>query len=181
MKSNLLKFPFLLGLFGVATASIAQQATPEQRGAYPLSKDMATMHLRASIGSFKLLDGTGRVEVSFTGSLLVSQLTGGKIQLIGKFEKQYDDRGRQLYYGKGTAIFSGKWRGVQWFGKDMKLVWYGTGKARLAGEYDKNLKTGELWYDDPKKITNWPAQGTFDYSLPMPVSQPNAPRPKRAN
>jgi len=173
MNTISIKLVTLLGTSVLATASIAQTATPAQREGILANPAFATMHLRASLGSFRLMDGQGRVEVNFTGSLLVSQLQNGKVTLVGKFEKQYDDRGRQLYYGKGKALITGKFRGIQWFGKDMNLVWFGAGRARLSGEYDKNLKTGELWYDNPKVVTNWPPQGSFDYTLPRPA----APKP----
>ncbi len=51
--------------------------------------------------------------------------------------------------------------------------------AEVTGEYDKNLKTGALWYDDPKKRIDFPVNGLLEYILPVrstPPPTPPAPR-----
>ena len=152
----------------LAAIGHAQPATPAQRAGVVVDpKDkLATLHFQTNIGSFKMMDGYGRVEISFTGTMLISQLEGPEPQVSGDLQLQYNDKGRRVYFGRGSIVFRGSWRGVQWFGRNMKGVWFGRGAMRLAGEFDKNLYTGEYWYDDPKQKKPWFAQGTFTIQLP---------------
>jgi hypothetical protein len=162
----------IIGL-GTVLASVAlcQPATPEQRTGVPTKDGYGTLHLETKLGSFKLLDGTGRVEISFTGSILLHKVDG-QVEVSGKLRKEYEGHDRKVYFGTGKIIVVGKWRGIQWFGKDMNAVWYGAGAARLAGEFDKDLNTGKYWYDDPKKANDWLAAGTFTVPLPNTFEQP---------
>lgn len=147
---------------------MGQPATPTEReGVIPSSPNIkyATLHLKSNLGSFKLRNGEGRVEIAFTGTLLISQLAG-TVDASPTLRQEYKDRGRIVYFGKGRVIVRGKFRGIQWFGRNMKVVWWGAGIAQLTGEYDKNLSTGWFWYDDPKKRSPWYAQGSYTITLP---------------
>lgn len=166
-----LRFLWIGAGLAASVAAFAQPATPEQRGTVTLSPDYGTLHLETKLGSFKLLDGVGRAEISFTGTMLLNQ-ADGKVEISGKLRKEYEGHNRVVYFGTGKVIVTGKWRGIQWFGRDMKAVWYGAGAARLAGEFDRDLNTGKFWYDDPKKKQDWSATGTFTITLPNRYEQP---------
>jgi len=156
----------------VAVLGSAQPATPEQRAGVEPDPNFATLHLATKLGSFKLLDGVGRVEISFTGSILLSKITG-KVQTSGKLRKEFEGNDRVVYSGTGKVVVTGRWRGIQWFGRDMRAVWYGAGQARLAGEFDRNLETGKYWYDDPSQKADWMASGTTTVTLPNRYAQPD--------
>lgn len=168
-------------VFGVALA-LAQPATPAQRAGVPANPGYATMHLETTVGSSRSVDSEGRYEISFRGTVLISQLTGftpgskGTIQVSGDVKKQYDSNNRQVYFGRGKIVVTGKWRSIHWFGGDMTAVWFGRGRVQVTGEYDKNLKTGALWFDDPKKRIDFPVNGLLEYVLPVPAPERSAPR-----
>ncbi len=167
----------LLGLTAASTflaiQAEAQPATPAQRAGVTPKEGYETMHLLTKVGSCKFIDGEGRVEISFSGSLLLSQVKGSRV-ISGNLQRQYHDakRGRELFYGTGKIIITGTWRGMQWFGRDMRTVWYGRGAVRLSGEYYASptkpgtFESGWFWYEDPAKRQEWPATGSFEYRLP---------------
>lgn len=164
-----------------AALSAAQPATVAQRAGVPANPGYATMHLETSVGSTRSVDSEGRYEISFRGTVLISQLTGftagskGSVQVFGDVKKQYDANNRQVYFGRGRIVITGKWRSIHWFGGDMKTVWFGKGRVQVTGEYDKNLKTGALWYDDPKKRIDFPVNGLLEYILPVRTTPPPTP------
>ncbi len=155
--------PAILTL-GLATAlltpAFAQKATPEQMGRKAGNPEFATLHLTCGLGSFKTRPKNpvgfveGRMEITFTGSILVNGLKGN-IEVSPGLSKEFDDLGRQIYHGTGRLVVDGEWRGLQWFGSDMQAVWYGSGLISLVGEFDKNLNTGEFWFDDPTAKGIW--------------------------
>lgn len=162
--------PSLALAFGAAFAS-AQPATPEQRAGVPGGLGaLATLHLQTNVGSFRLIDGLGRVEISFSGSILFNQVKGfdgGKgLKMEGNLRKEYEGNDRLLLSGTGRVVVTGRWRGIQWFGTNMRAVWYGRGMARISGEFDRNLETGWYWYDNPKVRNQWMAGGSFTVLLP---------------
>lgn len=135
------------------------------------------IRFRANLGSFKIINGSGRVEVSFSGSMLISGLKPGtKLSVTGQLSKQYDSGGRTVYFGVGKVVVDGEWRGIQVFGKKMDGLWYGKGVIRLSGEYDKNLNPGDYWYEKSTEPGKWPSTGSFDLTVPPPG---NAPPPIR--
>ena len=150
---------------GLLTVAAAQRATPEQKGSIEGGENYATMHMRSNLGSFKIIPATddrgnpdaGRLEFSFTGTVLISKLDG-KATVSDGLRKEFDDMDRVVYHGTGSIVIEGKWRAVQWFGGDMEAVWYGRGIARVVGEFDRNLETGELWFDDPVATIPWMTQ-----------------------
>lgn len=165
------------GMGILAALAFGQPATPAQREGVVAKPIYKTMHLATRVGTCKIIDSEGRLEINFTGSLLISQLKGKHV-MTGKFSKEYDDRGRVLYYGTGKAVITGEWRAVQFFGRDFSAVWFGRGVARVGGEYDKDLKTGETWYDDPSFKIAWPAQGLMEMRLPTNLPTTNGPEAK---
>lgn len=156
----------LVTTLGLTTAlfapALAQKATPEQMGTLGEKAEYGTLHLKTGLGSFKIKPtdplgkAEGRVEIAFSGSILVSQLDGN-IQVSDGLVKEFDDLGRQIYHGTGSAVVSGRWRGLQWFGRNLTATWYGKGLIQMIGEFDKDLKTGEYWYDDPDIKGQWPS------------------------
>ncbi|MES1227591.1 MAG: hypothetical protein ABUL72_02910 [Armatimonadota bacterium] len=126
------------------------------------------LHFVSHLGSFKSIDGDGRLEFEFKGTVLVTRLQG-KVTPTGSIRVEYDKDNRRIYTGSGRLLIEGKWRGVQWFGSNMKGIWWGTGAIRLVGEFDKNLQTGDYWYDNIAEKSSWPATGTITLWLPKPV------------
>lgn len=146
-------FLTLIALSALPGAALAQKATPEQMLGLGEREGYKTLHMKSNLGSFKMY-GEGAVTLNFSGTLLVSQLEG-KIEFAGDVKKEYEGLGRQVFHGKGQAKITGKWRAIQWFGSDMDAVWWGNGFVRLVGEFDRDLKTGEYWYDDPDFRKPW--------------------------
>lgn len=149
----------------VAARANAQPATPAQMAGVTPSSKFATIHLKTQIGSFKVVDAQGRIEIDFKGTMLLSQVKG-TVVASPTLRKEYDSHGRQVYFGKGKVIVTGSWRGIQWFGTELSAVWYGAGLIRLSGEFDKNLNTGEFWFSDPKKKQFWLTNGSMTVTLP---------------
>lgn len=150
----------------LCTLGWCQPATAAQRQGVPPNDGFGTIHFQTRLGSFKIIDGQGRVEFDFKGSVLVSKLDG-TLSVTGAVRKEYDKHDRVIWTGKGRVVVVGKWRGLQWFGKDLKGYWYGAGMIRLSGEFDREQKTGEYWYEDPTKIFFWPGGSTFDVPNPQ--------------
>ena len=140
-------------------------------------RDRDTIFFKTNVGSFKILgveevepNGTtrprpaeGKIQITFTGTLLVNKVANNdpKITVSSGLRKEYDDRAHQqvAYHGTGTMTVDGKFTSVQWFGRDMSARWDGFGIARLVGEFDKDLKTGQYWYiENPDDIKDWGTQ-----------------------
>jgi len=149
----------------LAAAPWAQNATPAQMAGVKPDSANGTIHFQTKLGSFRVIDGMGRLEFDFTGSVLVSKLKG-TATFTGAVKKEYDKNQKQVWHGRGKAVITGDWRAVQWFGRDMSGVWYGRGIIRLAGEFDRDQNTGTYWFEDPKYKENWPAGATMDVSNP---------------
>jgi hypothetical protein len=159
-------------------AALAQPATPAQMAGVTPNPDFGTLHMRTRLGSFRLIDGKGRVEFTFKGTVLISQLKG-TWKLDGRARKEYEGKGRIVLNGQGRIVVTGEWRAVQWFGSDMEGVWYGFGIARVQGEFDRDLNTGEYWFEDPRDKRFWLANNVIDIALPTRKfgTNPNA-RPR---
>lgn len=156
----------------MSALALAQPATPAQRAGVKEDRAFGTMHFRTRLGSFKIINGRGRVEFSFKGTVMISDLKGTHT-ITGKTRKEFEKNGRVIYSGTGTVVVTGEWRAVQWFGKDMNAVWYGAGVVRLGGEFDQNQQTGDFWYEDPKKINYWPGSNTMDIANPSRAAGTN--------
>lgn len=162
--------------FAAATTALAQKATPEQRGSFPVREDYSVMHLTTNIGSFKILNAEGKFDFTLRGSVMINRYEGKPLIIQGNLQTQYKGNNRIVVFGTGRIVLEGKWRGMQWFGRDMKAVWYGKGIARLTGEFDKNLETGWFWYEDANDKNAWSGQGSFDIPNPPRKNQTATPR-----
>lgn len=173
MNSRVLKFGLpCLAVVGASMIVWAQVATPAQMSSHAGKSNMATLHMQCKLGSFKTIDGVGRIEVKFKGTMLVTKLDGTATPSPG-LKLEYDEGGRKSYSGEGSIVIDGKWRGVQWLGSDMSAVFYGNGITRISGDFWKNPATGELetgkyWYDDPEEWQPFPSQGIMNVVLPQP-------------
>lgn len=151
----------------------------------PGNRPIGTIHFKTKLGSFKMIDGIGKVDMTFSGTVMFNKYKGAPLKIEGKVKQEYDDkRGRVALFGTGRIVFSGEWRGVQWFGTDMNAVWTGNGNLRIVGDFDKNLSTGTYWYDDPKKVQYWPT-AVWEIGVPErkygataePKERPKTPQP----
>lgn len=161
---NLKRSLTTLGLLAsIAPFAFAQRATPAQMLGIADRPDFGTLHLQCNLGSFKIY-GQGALTINFKGTVLVSKLKGN-VSYTGAIKKEYEALDRLVLHGQGQVKVSGTWRAIQWFGSNMDAVWYGAGLVRISGEFDKDLKTGEYWFDDPqdKKPFN-----TFGIPIDLP-------------
>lgn len=161
----------MAALVGTMLAASAQEPagkTKANRTIDPNDPKYGTIHLRTNLGSFKMLPkaeiAEGRVELDFTGTVLLSNFEG-TIEKSGNIRLEYRGHGREVYFGQGKMVLTGRFRGIQWFGKNMTCTWRGDGIVRLFGEFDKNLFTGEYWYDDPTQKAQW---GTYGVEAEVP-------------
>ncbi len=161
-----------------ACAVMAQKPTAEQMGAYADREDFTFLHYESKLGSTRLIDGEGRVEMTFTGTLLISKLDG-EHTITGDYRKEFEGDGRVVYTGTAKLVLSGKFRAIQWFGRDMKAIWYGKGVARLVGEFDKNMETGFYWYTDKDVQFPWYATSITTVVLPPYLPGINKRNPVR--
>lgn len=129
-----------------------------------------TLHMESKIASFKIVPKgshlpTGRLEMSFQGTVLISGVVPGSyVSTTGNLRKEFDDRGKTVYYGTGKLLIVGSFRNCQWFGKDLNFNFTGDAIVRAIAEFDKNLNTGQFWYDPERKN---PLQANLT-TLPVP-------------
>ncbi len=173
-----LRYFFILATLSGIVYAFAQAGDKPQ----PVSRSMATpalkdgddtIYFETALGSFKILNGRGKITFSFKGTVLVSGLDG-KAAVTGKVKKEYEHDGRTAYFGEGTIELLGTWRGLQWFGSNMKGVFTGEGNIRLFGEFDKNLDTGFYWYKSLPAKNVWYTSG-IEVKLPPPDYMKTAP------
>jgi hypothetical protein len=150
----------------LATMAWCQPATEAQTAGIPDRAGMGVMHFQTRLGSFKIIDGRGRLEFTFSGTVLLSKVKG-QSSVTGRVRRETVRNGREVWTGSGRVVVVGEWRGVQWFGRDLKGFWFGSGVIRLAGEFDRNLETGRYWYEDPNKVFYWPGGTTIDIPHPQ--------------
>ncbi len=127
-----------------------------------------TIYFETKIGSFKLLNCVGKTSFSFEGTVLVAGLEGTAIH-SGNLKTEYEnkDKKRVAYFGKGTITVTGKWRGIQWFGKNLNGYFDGNGIMRLAGEFDEKMNTGHYWYKSNPQKEIWYSVG-IERTIPPP-------------
>lgn len=176
-----MKIAVAFALTALGSLALAQPATPAQMGKFAGKKGFDIIHMRTKIGTFKMINGQGRADISFSGSMLISQYKGDPLIVQGSLRKEFDRNGRAVYHGKGRIVLSGSWRSVQWFGQNMTGWWFGNGVIRMRGEFDKDLNTGEYWFQNPKDVYYFPSMGTIDVAIPFkPVAGSVSPvKPKR--
>lgn len=159
----------------VTVAAIAGAFQFTTKAPPPITETSAvgTVDFWTKIGSFKIaspdtnIKARGKITMSFQGTVLVVGLEGSAIPGPG-VKVQYDDakHARKVYFGRGTLTVDGKWRAMQFFGRDFKGSWTGMGIMRMYGEFDDKLDTGtyivkgrpkEAWGNGGRQITLPPA------------------------
>jgi len=142
--------------------------------------DYGTIFFKAGVGSFKILGGNdipaeGQLGFDFTGTVLVSGIDPkAKLTVTGAVDKEIDNQqySKQVFFGHGHMAIDGKFKAVQFFGRDVNASFNGWGVVRMTGEFDKNLDTGSYWYaNDPKSKYPW---GTSMVQAPVPVPYQHA-------
>jgi hypothetical protein len=175
MVKTSLRFGLAATALVASVANYAQPASAEQKGPYSGRSDMAIFHAQTKLGSMKLIDAEGRVDLSFTGTLLLTKHTNGEFRIVsGNLRKEYEKGGRTVYTGTARIVLTGKWRGLQWFGSNMNTVFYGKGFARLSGEFDRNLETGYYWYANAAEKVAMPASNVASFPIPPENVKPKA-------
>lgn len=180
MRSKIV-IPTALAALALAAVVVAQTAkkpaTPPAAPAPAVNPADKTLHFQSSVGSFKILPPsedpvTGTLTFNFTGTVLISDLQGTATP-TGNVRKEYDnaEHHKTLYFGTGKMTVAGKFRSVQFFGRDVDGEFTGVGIMRLYGEFDRNLKTGYFWFD-PKDKKPW---GNGGMQVPIPQVHYNQP------
>jgi hypothetical protein len=183
--------PTALGALAIAVALVAGTAVSQVGAPAPVQSPPPhavqndTLHLTTNVGSFKILGAAeepaeGRVELSFSGTLLVSGLDGTVTPGPGlRREYHNPERNKQVYFGTGTIVVEGKFFGIQWFGRDLSGKFQGTrGVIRLYGEFDENLDTGYYWYSDPERKEYWGIHGMTVTVPQREMDRPVVPVPR---
>src|SRR5688572_15443931 len=147
----------------VAAAALFAQSEPGAPKADTAA--IGNAHLWAEVGSFKL-EGSGTVDVEFTGTLLITRADGQpmpKVTMAGKVRKEFEnvEMGRTAWFGSGTAKVTGSWRHLTVFGKQMDAKWRGSAIAIVYGEFDAQGKTGFITVDGSEPIEWMNAGLTF--------------------
>jgi hypothetical protein len=174
----------------VLIACLFVSALPQDKSGY------GEMHLKSKLGSFKILKfnwqspAVGRIEIKFSGTLLVSDYQGAPIEptIKGNIKKEFPDpkalpqlasvANKLVYHGTGSLVLDGKFMGVQWFGRDMEAKWVGAGVIRLFGEFDDQGKTGTFYYANrPEEVRPWPTP-MGSYNNPAALSAASGPLKK---
>ena len=135
---------------------------------------MGELNFQTHLGSFRIIrfnekaPAIGRLEITFSGTVLVSGYEGKPIEptIKGNIRREFPDpkvlpslanhREKVVYHGTGSMVIDGKYMFIQWFGRNMKAKWVGAGVIRLIGEFDDKLETGTYYFKDPAKINWWP-------------------------
>lgn len=169
-----------LALALAAASAMAQPATAAQRAGVKTTKPAGTLHLEAPLGSFRFIDSEGRLEVTFKGSMLISHLEGTVTHTAG-IKKEVTRDKRQVFFGQGTMVVTGKSRAIQWFGSGMKGVFFGHGLVRMTGEFDRSLNPGRYWYEDPdeKKKRYWFPNSAMTITVPEQIFGKSQSAPRR--
>ncbi len=134
---------------------------PQGTANYKPTGKHGEMRLRTRIGSF-MLEGEGRVEMSFKGTLMVSRFEG-VVQVTGNVREEFRGMGRQVWFGEGKAILEGRWRKIIWFGTNLEAVWKGRGLAELYGELDPVTKSSGRVIIDGIYASPWYTVGMKHY------------------
>lgn len=129
-----------------------------------------TLLFKSNLGSFKLQRGIdpawGKLEFSFTGTVLVSGLVKGTVTPGPNVRLEYSDKKyrKLVYHGSGKIVIDGTFDAIQFFGVNVSGTFTGLGIFRPYGEFDRNLNTGEYWYEGDEH-QDW---GTGGPTVPVP-------------
>ena len=164
-----LRFVFLSS---IAAAILAPTAAFAQT--YAATQGTTILHFTCNVGSFRFVNGIGKVDMDFKGTVLVTDLKG-TIKPSGNIKLEYDSRGRKAYFGAGHIVVQGEFRQLQWFGQDLQGSWDGRGRALLYGEYDKNLDTGFFWFlNETDRKRPW-LTGGYTVDVPLQTNLQDKP------
>lgn len=170
----------------VVAASLVVPAFARQGGAKPAPQgkvETGVVDFWTKVGSFKIVSPSSEVKargsltMTFSGTVLIVGLEGTAVPSGGiRQEYKSDKQARQAYFGKGSLTVNGKWRAIQFFGRDFKGHWDGMGIMRLYGEFDDKLETGtyrieggdgdEAWGNGGRQIILPPAKTNQQQSKP---------------
>src|SRR4051812_23425550 len=87
--------------------------------------------LKTTVGAFKITSpgdilAFGKVKMAFKGSVLIVGYTGSTPIVASsglRVEYKDDKRQRVEYFGDGTITLDGKFRAIQWFGRNLNMNW----------------------------------------------------------
>lgn len=160
----------------VVLAQAPAKYVPPDYSKMKVSKDRDDVWFETNVGSFKILPRgdvlpSGELTMSFTGSVLISELRGTATP-EGNVRREYNnkEKGREVWFGTGKLTIKGDFRAVQWFGRNLKAKFNGNGFMRLYGEFDKKLDTGYYWFN-PKEKKYWGNYGT-SFGVPEVIYGP---------
>ena len=131
---------FSFGCLGLLSIVPCIAQAPQQTG---------EVVMKTNIGAFKITSpgdqkSFGKIKMSFKGSCLIVGYEGATLGVTPGLRVEYQDAKRQRveYFGTGTITLDGKFRAIQWFGRNLDMNWAGLGICRVYGEFDKNGDTG---------------------------------------
>jgi hypothetical protein len=170
---------------GAITCAFAFALTASAQKPPAIPTNTGTLSMKATIGSFKLVrhsdqdPAKGHFEVSFSGSLLLSGLDPkGTVQTTGSLRLEYYNKqhNERVYYGTGKIVVDGTLLAIQCFGNNIEGTFIGRAIFHLAGEFDKDGKTGAYWYgqfaDTRAERQIWETSGT---EVKLPEDRIEAP------
>lgn len=123
--------------------------------------------MKAPRGAFKItspgdVKAFGKIQVSFKGTFLVVGYDS-KVPIVPsaglRTEYKNDKRERIEFFGEGTVTLDGKFRAIQYFGRNLNMTWNGYGICRVYGEFDKDGNTG-TYEVKGDKLRYWGSGGT---------------------
>lgn len=118
-----------------------------------------TLRIKTNVGSFKIVGKgpsmpSGRLEFAFKGTVLVSGLEPGSyLKTTGNVRREYFDekQNKQVFFGNGRVLLVGRFRGCQWFGRNLDFTFKGSAVVRTIAEFDSKLETGFFWFNESAK------------------------------
>jgi hypothetical protein len=154
MNSKLISFGCLSSL---CIAPLFAQVPQDQTG---------EVLMKTNIGAFKITSpgdkkAVGKIQITFKGTLLIVGYDGSPINVGPGLRTEYENKKRERveYFGQGTITLDGKFRAIQFFGRNLTMNWVGMGICRLYGEFDKNGDTG-TYEIKGEKLRYWATGGT---------------------
>lgn len=162
--------------------SVRMNSVPLVPGLTPSKPNYGVMYFNSRIGSFKIVGPgeqypEGSVTLQCHGTVLISDLQGTVVPANMNLELNDTKLKKQVYFGNGRITVRGKFKNIQFFGRDLKAAWDGFGIIRFYGEFDKNLETGLYWYgNDPTNKLDW-GNGGMTQTLPQTKRGPQGPTP----
>lgn len=183
MRKRSLSFICALSLLGGAVLVLAQGGAPQPKASGQETAPFGHAEMQVGVGSFRLQrngrsTGEGRADLTFRGTVLLSQYQGKPVIISGNVRKEYEGYGRVVYFGQGRIIIDGKFRAFQWFGGDMKCTFDGNAAMQFSGEYGGPTTGGGYLKIDEAPPRLWYSSG-MNCLIPALVLDGSAPRPSK--